>query len=362
MTIGDVTILEGNSGTTNAAIKVTLSQPRPSQSVTVSYATQNGTAVAGGDYTAKTGSLTFAPKEYSKTIIIPIVGDRSPEADEYFLVNLSGAKGATIMNGQSFALIIDDEPRVSVADVAGNEGNSGTSPMHFAVSLERAYDQAVTVSYATQNGTAAAGADYQSASGNVTFAAGETSKVIDVAVIGDRVPEANKSFALKLQAGANAMVTRSQAFGTIADDEPGVLFTCVSDYEGAAGTTKNYTFEVRLSLAYDQPVTVGYATEDWSSLAGTDYLSTSGNLTFAAGETSKTVTVVVIGNDSAEADNYFWLTATSVSSNALVFNAGEGAILDDDGWYEPGGGGYVEPDNSNPWGDYDPYTNPYYGY
>src|SRR5687768_4673977 len=78
--IGDVSVEEGTGGAQNAAIVVSLSHPRPKQTVKVSYGTQNGSAVAGSDYTAKSGTLSFAPGEDSKTILVPITGDSITES------------------------------------------------------------------------------------------------------------------------------------------------------------------------------------------------------------------------------------------------------------------------------------------
>jgi endoglucanase len=87
--------------------------------VTVNYATGSGTAVAGADYLTTAGRLTFARGETSKTLQIPVIGDRVREPDETLFVNLSGAQGARIADGRGVVTITDDEPRVSIGDAAG---------------------------------------------------------------------------------------------------------------------------------------------------------------------------------------------------------------------------------------------------
>ena len=99
LSVSDAWVAEGNDGTTTAAVVVSLLQPRRNQSVTVNYATQNGTALAGADYGAASGRLTFAPGETSKTIPVTIIGDRAVGTGGYFLVNLQGAKNAKIADG-----------------------------------------------------------------------------------------------------------------------------------------------------------------------------------------------------------------------------------------------------------------------
>ncbi len=131
--ITNITLAEGNSATKNAVFTVTLSAAR-TQSVTVNYATANGTtnpAMAGSDYTAKSGTLTFAPGETTKTISIPIVGDTIYEGDETFFLNLSNVANAVIANAQGIGTITDDDdstaPTVSFTTSA--TAPTGTTPI-----------------------------------------------------------------------------------------------------------------------------------------------------------------------------------------------------------------------------------------
>ncbi len=97
------------------------------ESVTVTFTTANGTATAGSDYQTASSTVTFAPGETSKTVSVMVIGDRVGEPNETFMVNLSGATGgAVITDDQGVGTIVDDEPRISISDVAKKEGNSGT--------------------------------------------------------------------------------------------------------------------------------------------------------------------------------------------------------------------------------------------
>jgi chitinase len=117
LSVGDVSVREGNSGTVSAVFTVTLSAPS-SQTVTVAYATQDGTATAGGDYQATSGTLTFAPGETAKTIAVAVNGDTVPEPDETFRLILSNATNAVIAVGQATGTILnDDGPPPSSATV-----------------------------------------------------------------------------------------------------------------------------------------------------------------------------------------------------------------------------------------------------
>jgi hypothetical protein len=229
ISIGDASIVEGNSGATNAAVVVSLSQPRH-QTVTVNYSTQGGTAVAGGDYSATSGKVTFAAGETSKTILIPVKGDRLAELEESFIVTLQSAKNAKIGRGQGTVTILDDEPRLSISGAADYEGNSGTKSFVFTVSLERAYDQQVTVDYATQDYTAFAGVDYLSTSGPLTFDAGDTTRTITVEVVGNATAEPDRYFLMNLSnASANASISYASAYGTIYDDDGYYDYSTVYD-------------------------------------------------------------------------------------------------------------------------------------
>ena len=108
LAVADASVLEGNRGTSNVAVAVTLSSGS-SQAITVSYRTVDGTAKAKEDYTATSGTLTFQPGETSRTISVSIKGDRKREANETFSVQLSNAAGATIDDGVATGTILNDD-------------------------------------------------------------------------------------------------------------------------------------------------------------------------------------------------------------------------------------------------------------
>jgi len=124
VSINDVTVVEGNSGTRTATFTVTLSAASD-QTVTVDYHTIHGGASAGSDYRATSGTLTFAPSETTKTITVLVVGDRLAEPDETFLVSLSSPVNAIVTDGLGVGTILDDEPRISISDVTKSEGKKG---------------------------------------------------------------------------------------------------------------------------------------------------------------------------------------------------------------------------------------------
>lgn len=219
LNIADATVTEGHTGTRAASLTVSLSAAS-SQPVTVSYATSNGSAAAGTDYQSASGTVTFSAGETAKTISVGVTGDRTGEPNETVLVNIGQVEGAaTIADGQGILTIVDDEPRLSIADVSKKEGNAGTSLFVFTVSLSSPSPVAVTASFATADGSAKALEDYDASTGALAFSPGETTKAIAVVVKGDRKLELNEVFQVNLSDAAGAFVARGQASGTILNDD-----------------------------------------------------------------------------------------------------------------------------------------------
>jgi large repetitive protein len=206
--VSDVSVSEGNAGNQHAAVVVSLSA-RSNKTVTVNYATANGTAMAGSDYTAASGKLTFAPGETRKSILVPVTGDRQIESDESFVVNLSPDRNARIARGQATVTILDDEPRISIADA----WNYWDPTFTFTVRLSAPSDEVVTVDFETYDGSAWAGIDYVATSGTLTFAPGVTSATITVEAI-TLTSTTEKLFYVRLSgASANAAVLHEWAYG-----------------------------------------------------------------------------------------------------------------------------------------------------
>jgi len=223
LSIGDVSVTEGNSGSKAAVFTVTLS-PATSSTVTVSVSTLNGTATAGSDYTAVSGTLTFAPFETSKTVSVPVLGDTVVEPNETFYVKLSGATNAGYARSQATGTIVNDDApaatvSIRISDARVVEGNAGATRIAFSVTLSAPSTQAVSVMYSTANGTATAGRDYAAVTGSLTFAPGETSKVIATAVIGDTLVEPNETFYVNLSSAVGATIADGQGLGTIVNDD-----------------------------------------------------------------------------------------------------------------------------------------------
>jgi hypothetical protein len=217
LAVSDALVTEGDSGTKNALFTVSLSAASAGP-VTVDYASADGSAKAPADYTATTGTLTFAAGELSKQVAVAVVGDALDELHETYSLDLSNPVGATLGDARGAGTILDNDPQVSLSvdDVSAPEGGQSAT---FTLSLSRESGKIVTVDYATVDGTAAAPSDYASRSGTIIFMAGETSKTVSVALVQDAVVEPDETFTLALSRAVNATLFDGQGVATIVDDD-----------------------------------------------------------------------------------------------------------------------------------------------
>ena len=414
----------GTEGDGDIAFAVTLDSAG-TDAVTVDYATSNGTA-DDDDYTATSGTLTFAAGTTSGTITVPIADDDVNEGDETFTVALSNASGAALGTAGATGTIRNRHvaPTASISGGGGKEGDDDA--IAFAVTLDRAAAAAVTVDYATSDGSATAGEDYTATGGTLSFAAGETGKTVSVPIGDDIVNESDETFTVALSNASGAALGTASATGTIenrhvvpltasfeqvpaehdgttfafhvrfsedpavsylvlrdesfgvtggevdkarrkdgrddlreihvepsgngdvtvslppttdcdadgaictADDRPlsnanaatvrAMAALSAADAETTEGAGATLEFAVTLSRAAAGTVTVGYATSDGTAVAGTDYTSASGTLTFDPGETAGTVSVAVL-DDSVDDDGETLTLRLSNASGARIADA-----------------------------------------
>ena len=359
LSIDSPSVAEGAVGETSTLrFTVTLS-PASGQQVTVGYADDGtGTATAGEDYAVlAAGTLTFAAGETAQTIDVTVTGDDEDETAETVVVALSSPTNAAVSStaGTGTGTITDDDdapalssdaPTLSIdSPSVAEEAVGETSTLRFTVTLSPASGQQVTVGYADDGtGTATAGEDYAVlAAGTLTFAAGETAQTIDVTVTGDDEDETAETVVVALSSPTNAAVssTAGTGTGTITDagaparssDAPALSIDSPSEPEGDRGST-NLTFTVTLSPASSQPVTVNYADAGTgTATSGEDYAALPpGTLTFAAGETARTIAVSVTGDTAPEPDETVAVRLSN-PSNAVISSAagtGTGTIANDD--------------------------------
>jgi glucose/arabinose dehydrogenase len=333
ISINDVTVTEGNSGTTTATFTISLSSTS-SQTVSVNYANAGNTATSGSDFVATSGTANIAPGSLSTTVNVTVNSDTTFEPNETFFVNLSAPTNATIADGQGVGTINNDdsEPTISINDVTVTEGNSGsTAVATFTVSLSNPSFTGVGVNYTTANGSATAGSDYVTTSGTATFTAGQLTQTINVTINGDTTFEPNETFNVNLSTALNASISDSQGVGTITNDDtqPTISINDVSASEGNAGTSTG-TLTVSLSNASSQTITVNYTTADVSAIAGSDYVTTSGTLTFTPGQLTQPINVTLNGDTTFEPNETFNVNLSGASNASIADSQGVATISNDD--------------------------------
>jgi hypothetical protein len=288
--------------------------------------------LGNGDGTVRFGGAFAVGASPSSVVVGDFNRDGRPDVA---VANSGSTSLSVLLNDGDWAQLPPPPPpppALSISDATVVEGNTGTRNAAFTVTLSKPAAADVLVYYGTQSGTATPQEDYSIIGGSVTIPAGQTTATINIAVVGDRIPEPDETFAVNLSGATNAVIADAKGIGTIVNDDvlPVISINNVSKAEGKSGTTM-FTFTVNLSAASVQTVTVKYATANGTATAGTDYTSKSGTLTFAPGETIKTITVAVKGDKTKEANETFFVDLFSPSSNALISTArGTGTIVDDD--------------------------------
>lgn len=347
LTINDVSVAEGNSGTTTATFTVSLSAPAPSTDVTFDIATQNNTATtANSDYVAKTLTSQIIPAgQQTYSFSVTINGDVTIEPDESFFVNVTSVLGATVTDGQGLGTIQnDDSPTLSINDVSLTEGNSLTKTFSFTVSLSAPAPSTVTFDIATQDNTATvADNDYVANSlTSRTITTGNSTFTFDVTVNGDTNIEPDESFFVNVTNVSGATVVDGQGVGTISNDDsaalPNLTINDVTLNEGNSGPT-TFTFTVSLSapappsgVTFDIATADGTAQDDTPPSEDNDYVpSALTSQTITSGNTTYTFNVTVNGDTVVEPNETFTVNITNLSGANPSDTTGLGTIQNDDG-------------------------------
>src|SRR5256714_4921348 len=306
--------------------------------VSVHYATSNGTATAGSDYTATSGDLNWADGDTSdRTFTIPITDDGTYEGDETVNIALTNATGGAQIGPQGTAglTIIDNDaaPAFSIDDVTHDEGDAGTTSYTFTVTKTGTTDLISTVDFATADSTATTvDGDYVATNGTLTFAPGDTTKQFTVLVNGDTKFENDETFVANLTNPTNATISDDQGVGTITNDDapPSFSIDDVIHNEGNTGTT-SYTFTVTKTGSTALSASVDYETMDGTAVAPGDYTAIPiTTLTFAPGDTTMQVTVFVNGDTTYETNEIFTVHLSNPSDATISDADGTGTITNDD--------------------------------
>ncbi|PSF35665.1 hypothetical protein C7H19_15600 [Aphanothece hegewaldii CCALA 016] len=247
ISINDIRITEGNIETKNATFTVTLSGASNSN-ITVMYGTANGTALAGSDYTNTSGTLTFTPGQTSKTVSVPIIGDKTVEPSETFFVNLTSPTNATIADATGQGTIFNNDTTIQFSRPSFTSTEGGSPTTVTITRLGRLADPS-TVQYYISNGTAIAGQDFTPTSlTTVTFNAGEKNKTISLSPINDTLAEPTEFAFLQLKYPTNGRLgSQNVALWNIRDNDSST---------NIAGTTNLISQSSEPLLASYEPLNV----------------------------------------------------------------------------------------------------------
>ncbi|HJQ37789.1 MAG TPA: Calx-beta domain-containing protein, partial [Thermoanaerobaculia bacterium] len=294
---------EGNSGITTVSVTVTLAFPADNGAFGT-YTTVDGTAtVADNDYVPQTGDVAIQPgSTTSAPIVLQINGDTKIEGNETFQLVVDFQQGAQDPPPYTITILNDDVPTVTAGDVRVTEGNSGTTPMSFDVTLTNTTAVAVQAAYQTDPGTATAGTDYQAASGTLTFAPGQTKQTVTVNVIGDTAFEPDETLTLSVTPAGGAKVT---ATGTIVNDDTRAptRLNIVSGNNQQGRLGQRLTQPLVVQLTDNAGNLFPGAPVQWRVTRGQATLDTTSTTTDAQGRAQTNVTLNSVGVVEIEASS-----------------------------------------------------------
>jgi hypothetical protein len=320
-------------------------EPQTKGEASISIRSIDGSAVAGKDFKSFDLKVQFAEGESSKTIrLTSIIDDLLIEDTELFQVELHSPASpqgkSSIADGTADITVTDDDANLSVKDIDLKE-NAAVAV--FTVSRAGLTSAVTTVEFSTRDGSATSASDYASQTGTLTFAAGETTQTITITVNNDTTIESTENFSLTLSNASNAAITQKTAVATITDDDTNVS---IADATTATEGKDNAIFTVTRTGVTSDVSTVEFSTNNGSAIAGSDFIEQTGTLTFAANETSKTITVTINDDLAIESSESFSIQLNNAQAATIIDGTGQANITDNDSQIElsniaSGTGGFV---------------------
>jgi hypothetical protein len=339
---GDFAMAAATASVVEGAGSVVLTVTRSGGSfgaATVNYATTAGTAAAGSDFISQSGTLSFANGQTSRTLTVPNVGDSLDEPNETFTVALSNPAGGPLIltPASTVVTLLDDDnpPAISINNIGIKEGNAGTTPITFTVSLAAPSSLPVSVNWTSVDVTATHTIDYTGGgSGTLVFAPGEAAKTLTFQAVGDLSQETNETFHVVLSSPVNATLGTDTGTGSILDDDsPGAIQIAATSYAISESSETGINIFI-FRNGGGGPVTVDYAFGGGTATADADYYAfpASGTLSFGSGETVKMISVSPVDDDSVEGDETFLLTLSTPTGGATLgsVSAATMTLVDDD--------------------------------
>ena len=320
LSVADARAAEGS----NLAFHVTLDEAA-TEEITVDYATADGTATSGADYTAATGTLTFAVGETSKTVSVPLLRDADTEADETLTLTLSGASGATIGTASATGTVANTAPPADTVPPAPEsaEVDGHTATVTFDEDLAPASAQWFNFQW-TITGT---GAQHHPDSAWIA-----DERTVKLRLAQNFPAVAGQTVMLKYEPSdylRDAAGNQVAFFHMVAKNLTLPVLS-VDDARASEGTDATLDFTVRMNAAVEGTVTANYATSDGTAKAGEDYTAQSGTLTFAPGDTEKTVSVPILDDALDEGRETFTLRLSNANGARIGDGEATGTIENSD--------------------------------
>jgi len=307
----------GLESVTPVSVPVKLSKVS-NKDVKVDY-TVTGTATGGGvDYTLANGELTILKGQTTASLSLSVVADTLDELDETVVVTLSNPENAVLGTNKVYTYTIKDgnQPTVGFSSASGN-GLESVTPVSIPVALSKVSTHEVKVKYAVTGTATGGGVDYTLANGELTFAAGDTTKNLSLAVVDDTLDELNETVIVTLSNPTNAALGATTVYTyTINDnDQPTVGFSSASG-NGLESATP-VSIPVTLSKVSTHDVKVKYAVTGTATGGGVDYTLANGELTIATGATSANLSLAVV-DDTAQDPNETVILTLSEPTGATL--------------------------------------------
>lgn len=307
--------------------------------VSVQYATANGTAIAGSDYSARSGTLNWAAGDTApRTVSIPVSTATPFSGTRSLTLTLSNASTGAVLGTPSTASITINGAAVSTPGILGLSASSYSvaqvlGSLTVTVARSGGSSGAVSVQYATADGTALAGADYTGASGTLSWLAGDTAvKTITLKVNTLALLTGSKSFSLRLSnpGGGATLATTSSATVTITGILGGTTagnFALSASSYSVSQTAGTVSIVVRRAAGSAGAVSVRYSTANGTAVAGADYTARSGTLNWAAGDMTTRTVKIAISNAVLFTGSKRFTLALGATTGGAVLGTPSSAIV-----------------------------------
>jgi hypothetical protein len=300
--------------------------PTSTDPITLTVTSENGSAVAPGDYLPLKQRLVIAPGQNEIVVALTVVADGVVENDERLTLRLSNPLGAELGQRVTSTIMILDDDTTDLSVAAASAGE-GAGSVRFPVALTAVSALTTEVAYQTVDGSALAPADYMTRTGLLLLPPGVTETTVAVPLVDDNEIEPDETLKLVLSGAVNAALAVDEAEGVIVDNDLDPLLT-ISDTSAVEGGT--LVFTLTLDRVSEHAARVRFATEDDTATAPADYETISGVLAIPAGERQISRTVTLVDDDLVEPEETMTLTLSLLEGVRLGRSEAAGRIEDDD--------------------------------